>query len=490
MAVIKNTTIYLGVSMFQSLMSFLLLPVFTFFLSKTEFGLASLLNSIAGLLGIFFVFGSQSVINRLYFEYKDNEERLKGFLGTIFLSRVLWNIFLVLFLVIGKSFIFPFIAKGVDFYPYLLIVIGIAFFNSLFVIYQTLQQTKQEGVKYAIVQVTYLVINNGITVLLLILFNMKAEGIILGTLIADVLMTMFVFFQLRKQIVLRIEKEILREAFGYSWPIFLNAFFMWGMFSVNKLILNGLISVEIVGVYTIGFVIAGIVNMVTVALNRSYTPWFFNRLKKNTGDYKDIVVFSEFIILVYSIIALGISIFSPEVINIFLNESYTEAWVVIPFLAFGYVFNGLYFFFLNIFNYQKKAVKFIPLFTLLSAVINIALNYLLIPSLGIVGSALASLISMIVLSLSTYIGSKRYLNIGYSFTRFASLIVIPFLMSLVIFLQFDLDFWILVLIKIAYVVVCILVLYLINRRRFKNSLERQLDNLKRYLNGKSRKSTV
>ncbi len=490
MAVIKNTTIYLGVSMFQSLMSFLLLPVFTFFLSKTEFGLASLLNSIAGLLVIFFVFGSQSVISRLYFEYKDNEERLKGFLGTVFLSKILWNIFLVLFLVIGKSLIFPFIAKGVDFYPYLFIVIGIAFFNSLFVIYQTLQQTKQEGVKYAIVQITYLVINNGITILLLILFKMKAEGIILGTLIADVLMTLFVFLQLRKQIVLRIEKKIVKDAFGYSWPIFLNALFMWGMFSVNKLILNGLISVEIVGVYTIGFVIAGIVNMVTVALNRSYTPWFFKRVKKNTGDSKDIVIFSEFIILVYSIIALGISIFSPEVIRIFLNESYTEAWIVIPFLTFGYVFNGLYFFFLNILNYQKRAVKFIPLFTLLSAFINIALNYLLIPSLAIVGSALATLISMIVLSLSTYIGSKRYLNIGYSFSRFASLIVLPFLMSLVLFLKFDLNSWLLILIKMVYLILCILVLYLINRGRFENSFERQLDNFKGYLNGKFRKRAV
>jgi len=79
MTVIKNTTIYLGVSVFQSLMSFLLLPVFTFFLTKTEFGLASVINSVAGLLGLLFVFGTQSVISRLYFEYKDDPEKLKRF---------------------------------------------------------------------------------------------------------------------------------------------------------------------------------------------------------------------------------------------------------------------------------------------------------------------------------------------------------------------------------------------------------------------------
>ena len=74
MAVIKNTTIYFSVSIIQSLISFLLLPVFTHFLTKAQFGLVSVVNSISALLAIFFIFGTQAVVSRLYFEYKDNEE--------------------------------------------------------------------------------------------------------------------------------------------------------------------------------------------------------------------------------------------------------------------------------------------------------------------------------------------------------------------------------------------------------------------------------
>ena len=92
MSVIGNSTIYMGVSILQSFMSFLLLPLYTSLLSTSQFGRISLVNSVSGLLLIFFLFGTQSVISRLYFEYKDNEEKLKRFLGTVFLSKLIWNV--------------------------------------------------------------------------------------------------------------------------------------------------------------------------------------------------------------------------------------------------------------------------------------------------------------------------------------------------------------------------------------------------------------
>lgn len=483
MKVIKNTSIYLGVSVFQSLMSFLLLPVFTFFLTKSEFGLVNVVNSVAGLLGLFFIFGSQSVINRLYFEYKDDEKNLKNFLGTIFFSKIIWNIVLAGFLVLSKDIIFPVLAKGVNFYPFLLVAIAIGFFDTLFTIYQTLQQTRQEGFKYAILQCVYLVLNNGITVLLLVAFNMKAEGVILGTLISLVIMTVFVFFKLKSQISLSIDKKVLRSAFTFSWPIFLHALFSWSLSSVNKLMLNNLISTEMVAVYSIGFIIAGIISMVTVALNRSFTPWFFQRMKKEKSKYEEIVKFAEFIILIYSILALGLSLFGYDVVSLFVNKGYGDAWKIIPILSFAYVFQGLYFFFINILNYKKEAVKFIPLFSFLSAVINISLNFFLIPRFGILGSAFATLVSMLFLSLTTYFGSKKFLYVGYNYVRMITPILIGTLMALFVYIDLNLSLWKTLFVKIIYMILCIGVIYLIYRKTFGDSFEKQVVNIKKYLNG-------
>ena len=483
MSVIKNTTIYFSVSIIQSLISFLLLPVFTYFLTKAEFGLVSVVNSISALLAIFFVFGTQAVVSRLYFEYKDDEEKLKTFLGTVFLSKIIWNILLAAVLILGRNIIFPIIAKDINFYPFLLIAIGIGFFSVIFKIYQTLQQTEQKSKSYAIDQILYLVLNNGITVLLLVVFDMKAEGVVLGTLIADFLMTLVVFFRLKKRMILKIDKDILKESFSYSWPIFFHALFGWGLASVNRLILNNLVSIETVGVYTIGFTIAGVVNMITIALNHSYTPWFYSQMKKEKRDNGNIVRFAEFIILIYSILSLCISLFSPEVIYLFINKGYVQAWKVIPFISFGYVFNGLYFFFINIFNYTKKAVKYVPLYSLCCSLINIGLNYVLIPRYGMIGSAIATMISMFVLSLTTCIGSKQFIDVGFKYKRMISLILLPFLMSLFVFINLNLNFWVVLIIKIIYVLVCILILLLVNRKQFGGSIAHQIDNLKVYLHG-------
>lgn len=484
MKVIKNSTLYLSVSIIQSFMSFLLLPLYTSLLSTGEFGLTSLINSVAGLLSIFFLFGSQSVVSRLYFEHSQDQEKLKRFLGTVFLSKLIWNLVIASVLLLGREYIFPIIGEGVAFYPYMLIAIGMAFFSSIFQLFQTLQQTKQEGWKYSVVQILYLLLNNGISVLLLVVFKLRAEGIILGTLIADIVMTIYVFSSLRKRIHFGISKEIVKDAFGFSWPIFLHALFGWAMGSINKLILNNLVSIDTVGIYTIGFTIAGIVNMVTVALNRSYTPWFFEKMKKEKRNNEDIVIFSEFIVLMYSIVALIISLFGREVIALVLSKSYFDSWRVIPFLSFGYVFNGVYFFFVNIFNYQKKSVKLVPLYTLLSALLNTGFNYLLIPRFGIIGSALSSLLAMFLLSLITYFGSKRLLNIKYNYLRLLGLISIPALFSLVVFLPINLNSWVALPLNTVYLCVVLLLIYWLTKKRYGDSYANQYRNLERVLDRK------
>ena len=141
-------------------------------------------------------------------------------------------------------------------------------------------------------------LNNGITVLLLVVFDMKAEGVVLGTLIADFLMTLVVFFRLKKRMILKIEKIFLKSL-SHTLDRYSFMPFWMRLASVNRLILNNLVSIETVGVYTIGFTIAGVVNMITVALNHSYTPWFYSQMKKRK---EIIVILLDLLSLLFSFI--------------------------------------------------------------------------------------------------------------------------------------------------------------------------------------------
>jgi O-antigen/teichoic acid export membrane protein len=483
MKVITNSIIYFGVGGLQSFMSFLLLPLYTSYLGAYEFGLVNVVNSVAGLLGLIYIFGATGVISRFYFEYKDDSDKLKTFLSTIFMSKIIINSLLTFVLILGRSVIFPFLAEGVSFFPYLLIATGIGFFSTFFLFFQILHQTKQAGVKYAIFQIVYLLLNNGLSVLFLVVFDMKAVGIILGTLLSHIIMDTVLFITFRKSFRLKIDKEMLKETSRYALPIAIHAIFTWGLAAVNNLLLNNKASTSDVGIYSIGFVIGSIVSTVAVAINRSYTPWFYEQMKKQKEDNSDVVKFGEFIILIYSILAVFLSLFAPEVIELFVDTEFDRAWIVVPIVAFAYVFNGVYFFFVNIFNYNRKFVKFVPLYSLLAAIINIVLNLVLIPPFGIIGSAFATLVSMIVLSLSTYIGSRKFAKVKFNYYRIIYLIGLPAIFSLFVYVKFDFSLLVTLGIKIIYAIIVLAILYLLHKRLFKENIDKQLFKLKRLLNG-------
>jgi len=483
MKVITNSIIYFGVGGFQSFLSFLLLPVYTSFLGTYEFGLVNVINSVASLLGLIFIFGANAAISRLYFEYREEPDKLKNFLSTIFLGKILMNLLIAGVFISLRSLIFPILAEGVSFYPYLLVAIGIGFFSTIFTLSQTLQQTRQDGLKYAIYQGIYLLLNNGLSVLFLVVFDLQGLGIVLGTLLSTILMDLLVLFSLRKSLALRVDKKIFVESLKYSSPLAIHAIFVWGSAAINKLILNNLSSTSEVGIYSIGFVIGGIVSTIAVAVNRSYTPWFFEQMKRKKQDNSDVVRFAEFIVLIYSVLAMLLSLFAPEVIRLFVSEEFHGAWIVVPVIAFAYVFDGLYFFFIDIFNYGKKYVRYVPIFSLSAAIINIAFNYLLIPRFGMVGSACATLISMVFLSSATFLASRKLINVKFSYLRLLYIVLIPALFTTAVYIDLDLPIFQAILVKVGYSLFALLVLYLLHRKVFNENMLHQVVKLKKFFYG-------
>jgi O-antigen/teichoic acid export membrane protein len=107
----------------------------------------------------------------------------------------------------------------------------------------------------------------------------------------------------------------------------------------------------------------------------------------------------------------------------------------------------------------------------------------LIPPFGIIGSAFATLVSMIVLSLSTYIGSRKFAKVKFNYYRIIYLIGLPAIFSLFVYVKFDFSLLVTLGIKIIYAIIVLAILYLLHKRLFKENIDKQLFKLKRLLNG-------
>src|SRR5690606_5674929 len=156
---------------------------------------------------------------------------------------------------------------------------------------------------------------------------------------------------------------------------------------IDRLILNKLTSTSLVGIYSLGSNFGSIVFLIASGVNQAFVPWFNKKIKENMTQ--NIAEVANKLIVLYCLLALGISFFSKEIITIVTPESYHDSWKVVPIISFAFVFHGSYYFFSGALFYDisGKGNRIIPLATIITAIFNILLNFYLIPIYGLIGAA-------------------------------------------------------------------------------------------------------
>lgn len=134
-----------------------------------------------------------------------------------------------------------------------------------------------------------------------------------------------------------------------------------------------------------------------------------NRLSGNIGIYEmpeyTAFKFAEISNVLCCFVALVITFFSPEFIRLMTTDEFYSSWQPIVFITFGYVLNGLYFFFSKslFFSYTK----YVMIISLSTVLLNFVFNMILIPNYGYLGAGVAFLLSQFVSSVISLLLSMK-----------------------------------------------------------------------------------
>ena len=148
--------------------------------------------------------------------------------------------------------------------------------------------------------------------------------------------------------------------------------------------------------------------------------------EKNRNN-KEISELTYGLVWIYGAFFIGIAFFSQDVIMLFLNNSYTLAWKIVPLIVVSYSIKTMYYFYVNIMFYYREASKYIFIATLSSSILNVILSAILIPPFSYYGSIMADIITMILRVVIVIIICKRFNEIGYKISRFVRIIFIEIL---------------------------------------------------------------
>ena len=396
--VLKNSAIYSIVMILQKGISFFLLPIYTTFLSPNDYGLLSVVTSVTSFLAIFITLGLDTAAQRFYYKNRDDKEYPERLYGNAACSILCSSLLLGSIFIVGHKWIINPILGNIDFYPCVFLGIINVILTPLYLLYQSYLQTTQDGLKYGVNALTNFILNVVLIIVFLTIFDWGVLGILLANIIVSFLFLIYVVFIFLKRIRFGFDRIILKDSLKYSLPMLPHALFNWSNGTIDKLLVNGLRSQSDAGLYNMGQQYGTVMNLSANAINQAYIPWFFDKMNNGKDGVSQIVKIASVAVAFLSLVALVLSLFSKEVLDLMIsNPAYANVWIVVPFIVFSYVYQGIYFFFVNVLLLKHTSVIFIV--TMVSVIGNIIFNLLLIPLFGFMGSAIACLITYFLKSL-------------------------------------------------------------------------------------------
>lgn len=194
----------------------------------------------------------------------------------------------------------------------------------------------------------------------------------------------------------------------------------------DKVMIQQILGISAAGLYSAALNFGGIVFTIFTALNNSWCPFFFDDMKM--GNRENVREKAKNYLELFTVLAVGFILLSKEVYPIFVDSSFLSGTKMIPIFVSSYFINFLCTFPIN-YEYYHKQTKVVAVVTIVSSLVNVGLNFVLIQQFGMVGAALATMIShclqlMLHYCYTRYIlGKKEYpfgiqLWIGYAAAYF------------------------------------------------------------------------
>lgn len=406
-SLLKNSFIYSLSTFVQKGLIFLLLPLYTQYLSPKEYGIVTVILAVSFICSAFFTFGLDSAILRFYHD-SNVEIDFKELFGTLLIS--LFGISLIVFS-LAVTILKPLVQYFIDdiaFYPYGYLGFSIVIFQTLYNLCLAFLQTKHRAKTYSILSFTFFTINIVFTLVLVIGFKLGAVGYLASIFIAQTLSSIIGLFLLRKEYKLNFNQKYLTKALSYSLPLIPHSLASQAAGYADRIILNKMLSASMAGVYNLGYVLSIPIEVLTFSFNRAFVPVFFSRLRNAEEDKSDMIEMGLLVVLVYLFFGTMLALFSREVVSWFFNADFVGAAHVIPIVCFGFINTGLYYLFSAVLFYEKALTKYVPISTMIAGAFTIGLNLFLIPHIGMIGAGVAFYLGQLLLSILAYSFSRKH----------------------------------------------------------------------------------
>lgn len=432
---LSDSAIYgLGAVLIKAI-AFFTLPVYTRIFSPSEFGIIEMFSTIGGIFSMLMNSGLDSAQSFYFMEAKNRKTYdTKQIIGSIFWLRVFIGIGIIGLIGLLSPFIIDFAFDTRLPSLYLITVSFTVFFTNL--VSQSIEIFRLIYKPWQYITLSFAqTILNVIFILYFVYFkDMGVWGYLLGNAVGIFIATIICLvatnnYRYWKSMEFKLWKMFLK----FGLPFIPAGIVYYIMTASDRWFILNMIGGNDLGLYAVGVKFALLIMLVIETFRQAWWPLAIDMLYKDREGKKFFKNISLWYMLIGAFCSMLLTIISPYLVEYLTTKEYKQSWKVIGILCWGSVFYGFYMLSgMGIF-YSKKTYLNIYVYGS-GAILNIALNYILIPIFGIIGAAFGTILSVLFSNIVSLFISNHFYKVDWHW--FYMLIIVIFGISFNIFYIF------------------------------------------------------
>lgn len=466
----KDTLIYGLATVLPRLMNFVLVPLHTNRLGTSSYSDNTTFYIYAAFFNVLLTYGMETAFFRFFNLSKEKDKVFSTALISLTVTTIVFFVFVVVF---NEQ-----LATMVNLNPtYFNLLIGVLVLDALVVAPFAYLRATGRPIKFTAIKIsniTVYVILNFLFLWAIPKFNIDFPGydgddlvqyIFISNLIASIstLLLLSPYFFRTK---LQFSKSVFKQMINYGWPIMIAGLAYVINENFDKWLLPEMEGKSINGAYSGCYKIAVFMTIFIQAFRLGAEPFFFNHAKELNAKETYARIMKYFVIfgsLMFVFTVAFLNIFKQIIVP---NESYWVAIEIVPIVLLANLCLGIYF---NLAIWYKLTDKtrFGMYISIIGAVITIAFNYLMIPKIGFMACAWATLIAYGSMMLISYQVGKKFYPVPYDVLRISSYLCFATVISAVSYYRFNENYYM----STILVLVFLGIIFLLEKKEIKQFIK-------------------
>ena len=409
----KDSVVYgIGAVLAKSF-SFFLLPIYTRIFTPADYGTIEMLSVIASLLAAVLTMGMDSAQSFYFFENKDAGKAEQAKLVTAILQwRLTWGFAIVVTATLAAPLFNTYFFEGMLTWEYF----AIAFVGTL------LAQLMSQSVEifrllyrpwpYVMITLAQTILAAAMILTLVLVLDKGVLGYFLGASLASAIAASLGWYFVRDYVDFRsIQSAWWPRLLSFGAPLLPAGIAMYVMNTTDRWFVQHYHGAAALGIYSVGAKFALIMALAIEIFRKAWWPIAMDAMHSEDGADTFRTIARMFMGLGVAAI-IYLSFLSPWLVQWMAGPAFESAWVIVGVLAWQSLFYGFYLV-ASAGLWKQKKTYYSTYLMAGAALMNIGLNWWLVPKLASIGAAMATALSYLLLVVLSMAVSERLWKVGF-----------------------------------------------------------------------------